>query len=905
MSLEDEARKAYLARKRSNALPQLSEQELLAEEAREAYKKKLAKETLLQKTNRKLEEWEKNREEIKKQTKKNIREFAEQVGDKGLDAALGVGSLLESPVHLADWGIRKATGSKRPGIPWGSDLARDAIKQLQGRDIRAAPTSYGGDIGAGVGTAIGSLLPGVGGALAAETAIAPAIAKASPKAGAAVGKFAEKMGREMLTKEAAALTGISGLASGQLRSIGVDPVAADVAGALFPAGASAVMKAGPAIAKSASAAKKQFLPSAAQAEERAGEKLSKILGKDIHNQAAIKKLEEFDPTNFPEGYNPLTAEIMESPEFAAINRQRRDIGYEGGREINERTLANNAVLNEALEGLGTDVAPQKTKNFVQNYAQNRKQQLQDLVENAEEGIAQEARGQFGQSATPEEAGNAIQEAIDAERIRLDQLRQPAREKYQAIEQATDHHIAPTETIATIEKEMASAKGKVQTSLKKARSYLNSNQGNSIAGADGELIPMPNALEVHNARSQITDDMRAAYKAGRTAEGNSLRKVRTALDEEIADKYPALTDARKQFHAASPEYNALIEHPALGADAVRDEFGQGFKTQASKVADKYIKGTASVENAEALWPIIEDNLPARQTVQNYINNSILYELLDKKGNVTVGSLDAWRKGNPGAFILDPNLETKLKSVTNARGTVNNIISANKLHLEELQTEAAKGILGSDPNKMVKGVFGQKNSAERIKDGLELVRRDPTGLAEQGYKQAISDEIGNVVKTLGAGNTNIGIEKYHKLFANNKDALAQIYTADQMKVLQQLDNVVMGRNQAETLGKFAGSETAGKTALGMAMRHIWAKMPGKGVLGAAGEFAYFKANQRMQEAINQALVDPKFAAELLKKAKPMTEAQAKNYLEKALKLSYQTVNRANAAKLQEARAIEEED
>lgn len=894
MSLEDEARKAYLAKKNAlqggqGQVPSVpGEQEKLEAKARAAYRKKLQDQPLLDKLNRKFQEGEEGFNEFKKSAKINAMDLLRKTGDAGLDAALMLGSTLEYP-------IRKTFNVQGE---YNSDKARKAISSLQNRDISDEPTTWGGHIGAGLGSAFGSSIMGggaakIGSALLTKKATPKLLQEASKRASAA--NFAEKMAKDMFTKEGLGLTGISGLASGQFRTMGADSTSADVAGGVFPVGAQFAMgKALPTIGALSSWAQRQLFPTMKQAESMAGRKLSELMGPQYYK--AVDQIESHNPALYPKGYNPTTAEITENAALAAEQRRRRDIPHVGGNLINKRTTENNEILRAEIENLGTKVDPSEAQNFAQNYDAARRAELKAANITAEKNLAQNTRSQFGQTATPEEAGRNIQNVAEQERTLLDEARAPAKARFQAIQQSPHHKIAPSDTLDLIREEQKSAKGEALTSLKRAENYLQSNEGAHLAGIDGESIPMPSALEVHRARGQITDDIRAAQRAGRTEEASALRRVRNRLDIEVEQKYPELTRAREQYRAESRGYNALTEHPALGADIAMDEFGEGFKRQASDVANKYIKGQKAAENAKALLPIIERNPMARETVENYINDSLIYDLFDKEGNVTIASLDAWKKNNPGAFILYRDLPKKLSNVKNSRQFVDQLIEKNADHLQELQTSAAKGLLGNDPNKLVRGVFTQKNSAKRIEDGLALVNRDPTGTAKEGYKQAITDEVKHIVQTLGHSNTAVGIEKYHKFYADNQSALAKIYDPKQMEVLEKIDNVILSRNKAETLGKGAGSETAGKTALGQMMGYLWHQTPGgpAGIIGTGAQIAAHRSNKLMQDSIAQAMVDPEFAAKLLKTNK-FTPKQQTKYVEDALKQSYRMMNQANASKL----------
>ncbi len=835
--------------------------------------------------------------------KQNIKEFGQQLGEKGLDMQIGTLNLLENilyPEFLNTVGNKM--GMKKSRIPEKltprpSEMLRSAQKGLakviDEPERAPAPTTRGGHLGAGVGTAVGIPIPGAMG-----------------------------------------VSTLGGLASGELQNLGVDPMYADVAGAFSPLVVEqAVTKLPKAVSKTVSGAQSlisKVAPTANQTEQNAANTLQRLMGNDAVEQA-IAKLQGFDPSKLPEGYNATTGEIIQNPSFSAEQRRRRDLPKEGGNDLYNQMEKNNRIINETLSGVGGKADAADAKTFVTNYEKSRTKDLNDLQKNAERGLIEETRREIGQSSSIESAGNAVQNALEQERILAHEARAPATAEYEAIEQSTDHRIPVNDTLDAINQQLKSAKGEVETSLIKIRdNYLKSNEGIHIPGPEGTVIPTPTAHEIHLARGQIQDDINAAYKAGRTQQGEALKKVRDALDAEVTAKYPQLTDARQAYREQSRDYNALVEHKALGADVKAAEYGEGFNAQASTVPKKYIKGDKAAENMEALLPILERHPEARQQMQEYVNSTLFEELFDKNGNITTGNLDTWRNNNKGAFILDPTLETKLENVSNTRKYVTDLAKSNAEHLKELSSTAAHEILGKDANRIMSGVLDRPNTGEILDDAFNLAARDPTGMATEGVKQALVEDIKRKIGTLAENKTGVSIDKYTSFFDKNKEHLAKHFDANQMKALQEIDNVLAGRNAVETQIKPKGSPTAPLTSFGQFMQDAWSKIPAvtrggmhigmggasaltggvpgmiaAGVATASTELALARAKRLTEQVIDQVFSDPKFAEKIFKKAGIQRKEAGVSFVQKALKDSIIATNRANATKVQQRQNMANEE
>jgi hypothetical protein len=56
---------------------------------------------------------------------------------------------------------------------------------------------------------------------------------------------------------------------------------------------------------------------------------------------------------------------------------------------------------------------------------------------------------------------------------------------------------------------------------------------------------------------------------------------------------------------------------------------------------------------------------RKSLEGTINKSLLDVITDEHGKVSTAKIHTWKKNHPGAFVLYPSLETRLKNLANAQ------------------------------------------------------------------------------------------------------------------------------------------------------------------------------------------------------------------------------------------------
>jgi hypothetical protein len=68
--------------------------------------------------------------------------------------------------------------------------------------------------------------------------------------------------------------------------------------------------------------------------------------------------------------------------------------------------------------------------------------------------------------------------------------------------------------------------------------------------------------------------------------------------------------------------------------------------------------------------------ARQSLEGTINKSVLDFITDEQGKVSTAKIHTWQKNHPGAFVLYPRLETRLKNLANAQHFTDTLLGKSR-------------------------------------------------------------------------------------------------------------------------------------------------------------------------------------------------------------------------------------
>lgn len=468
---------------------------------------------------------------------------------------------------------------------------------------------------------------------------------------------------------------------------------------------------------------------------------------------------------------PVLSNALEMPMdsgLAALSKRNRADPEIGARYITTNRQINDQIVKGTAKAFGPDVptAPERATDFVQTQAQTRLAQ-------ADAGVADAERG-FGAAKKDLEDFNTQQfnQAFDDKGLRATTLKQ--------------------EAATGIEAQMDA--------------FNKSNRANYAAAGE---VGGPEAKALIDQRSEISKAVGAARANGDIPTIRSLLSEAENVDAQInaikeanPDFAKAMDDAESSFKAGAPTFRSA-DGRTTPAGALNEQKLANVAPPKSQVLDTFTSSREGVDNLRAV-------LSTDAGALNKAGEAVVADLIPAagaSGELTPAAVRSYLTKNADVLAQFPEqktrLETTLSNLVNKTNKVDELqtkvkeATANKARtVEDLNTSAARFFIGKDPKNAAKSVLESKNITKDMKDVVATLRQDPTGAAEQGFKQALMEEV--VPRT--TSNKTPTVTKMSRLDARVRNAMIDsgLYTKEQMESLDvftdQLEMIQKATGQA---------------------------------------------------------------------------------------------------------------
>ena len=310
--------------------------------------------------------------------------------------------------------------------------------------------------------------------------------------------------------------------------------------------------------------------------------------------------------------------------------------------------------------------------------------------------------------SPDQAGNNVRQFLLNKLNNLKKKRNLETEPlYEALAQV-DEGLDPVQGHTLINQKLRTAKGSTRTHLERTQKELEANDTSPLKkqpltedekknltaarqflrdfeasphstpetvaemkrqlGLEAEPVRRnPKPQEIDNTLQWLGDEIGKASKAGEHSLARELRQVKEALEKDL-ETIPQGQGYRQKYAELSKPINAIEDHRTLGKMVEKDPVTKQYKLSDSEIPAKVV-GTSlkSVDDAKDLMKHLKGKQgePARKSLEGTINKSVLDAITDEHGKVSTAKIHTWKKNHPGAFVLYPPLETKLKNLANAQ------------------------------------------------------------------------------------------------------------------------------------------------------------------------------------------------------------------------------------------------
>lgn len=275
---------------------------------------------------------------------------------KAIPKSLARGGLqyLDLMQMINQYAIPKALGGLPHGMPSATEIVNERLKKHAGIDLhsesRKAETSTQKIFGerapewlaSAPARGLKTLFTGVKG-----------LGKLAPQALAALGKRAGSQ----VAKDTA-LLGTSGAVSGGLQELGVNPMLADIGSSLgVSGGANKVLN-----YLSNRKLRLAGIKPLDAAEARTQAALRSQMGETAYSQVGQQLQHPVDTSLYPQGYNPLTAEVTQSPYLAGLHETRKTVRGSGIKQA--QVAQNDALAVERARQTSGMATPGEINDFI-------------------------------------------------------------------------------------------------------------------------------------------------------------------------------------------------------------------------------------------------------------------------------------------------------------------------------------------------------------------------------------------------------------------------------------------------------------------------------------------------------------------------------------------------------------
>lgn len=674
----------------------------------------------------------------------------------------------------------------------------------------------------------------------------------------------------------AAMAGGAGLTSGVMQEAGMPALAADLLTIPLAAGAS---RAGSMLSRTPGAA-------LSSAERKAGRVLERFVGEE--NIPQVLKNIEAAPT-YKTGYQPMTAEIAESPGLASLHRAQYEIPRSGlPQHAGEQTDKLRTALQEASPGNIVD-----TQEAVAN-------RLNQLNRNAEQSVKA-----IGHHATGAESGVAIRKGIESElKPRVEYRKSETKPLYEKLKKIEKGYSTPN-AAKFLKEEGKYAKGEQLDAVKDAADLLVPNKKesglilptqisastlrknpdlSSKFGSQNLSVPM----ELKSAASAAGQKIKVAKRAGADDTARIWTGFKKNLKKDL-EQVPEYEAATSRYKELSPPVVAIKKNKVMGKIIKKEpsEPSQYVLTE-SRVPEQFLgRSEGAIDDARAFMKEVGHDKEMMKTVHHDLNRRAVEAITNKKtGKVEPHKIEAFKQAHPGVDVLYPDLfNSKLKNSANAQMMTNRYMrDAEKIESTLKKNELGRYVPGSTQG-LANKIYTANNSERNVIDLLSSI--GPNEAAKEGLRELTINHMMKNISNAGAEGKGsvLSHAKMDRFMRQHKKALQPLLTPEQIGLTGEVSHILKGQNYAKTKGASFGSPTE---ARGIIREEI-----GKGIsLGPQKYQWLFKwfhnhSSEAALDMINKSLISPKITERILKgNFKGQTEFE--KYLNDIGKLSLPVVS-----------------
>ncbi|WP_347270348.1 hypothetical protein [Rhizorhabdus histidinilytica] len=688
-----------------------------------------------------------------------------------------------------------------------------------------------------------------------------------------------------------ATAGAAGEATRQAGGGGVAQFLASLAGGLAP---SALTAGASTASRAIGNAARSFTRSGA--EQRAGDVIRRSITSSPDD--VIANIEAAPAA--VEGVAPTLAEVAKDAGLAGMQRGHANTDLNTSAAISERAAANALARSQALDEAFATGSPQA----IQDLAAQQLKQAETITEAqqiARQAVIDKRLVDQAKAATNETqaARTNLTQAIErlgpaADR---DATGTAARDAFDSAYQAAKTRSSEAYSAPVLKRAqpLTIPRGVFMKLRDTADEFYGDGGGEIPSRLQAILSDMadPNATTrtLTNIDRRLADFAGEAKMQGRRAEGEFAERVRGQLASFVEKAAPKeYRDALKNAKAVRSEQGRLFETGTVAPAMARDRFGNP-ATGDNSLPGKLVRpGAPGGDTAESLIKAI-----GPETAEKIVREEIR-RVAEEQGISSAQQARSFATRYGEAARRFPAVQRDLrelethaarldaaqaaeKGAISARATPEEVASVKErhaLHDAILASPMAKlADPAVDPASFIGNLIRRQDDGRQLRTLLSQLKGNDA--AQDGLRRALGDYIGEA----GAGNnfTASGdripsINKTRQAIGQVVSRAGPILTQQQKIVLKKISRELENANFAATAAKPAGSETE----INRTFKGLLDFVPGSGIVkNVLSKVIEVAGNgDEVKSLITQAVLDPQFAATLLKRQTPQHLSQVERVL-----------------------------
>jgi len=412
-------------------------------------------------------------------------------------------------------------------------------------------------------------------------------------------------------------------------------------------------------------------------------------------------------------------------------------------------------------------------------------------------------------------------------------------------------------------------------------------------------------ELLNLKSLVHDEIRKAVKMG-TKEGDTLAANYKSLLDEVNDTLLSGVP-EKSIEAAE---SALSYTNTLQKDIYESSIGNLLEYNTTK-------GNPSIINAKKFEELVSKGEAGGITSADFLNvlngesaglqakiKDDVARLIDPRTEkLPAVALEKYIRNNEEIINQFPDLKKQLLDADQAKILVEDRLALHAKTEKDLANYRANTLLsdsqlGLSNNTIIKNVFGRGNAEDKLQavDNIVTIlnKGDDSGLALQGFQDAVTDHIFNTIKPVGkTGKKTLDLKTATNFINDNTELLVKLYGDDGARMWQEFSDTLVavepalisgnvGRLAAfdknnifiSAIGRITGAKAG---AMGLGPPLVLAGLGGR----RANKIMGTSTEKETMRILAKAFRDPDFAANLIRPVNEKVQGEIAERLNRFIK------------------------